>query len=140
MRTIQIAIADLSYVARLSRMLEQNGAGRVVCVDVPDVEKGGVLVMDGGAFDRLSSPLSDPERVVLVARGGSRDPDRAFEAGIKSVVSNRDPLDTVLLAIMAADLRASRSAAAEKSSVAGTSSSRPGGSGESPASQGGGMR
>lgn len=121
-------------------MLERSGAEEVVCVDVPDLERGGVLVMDGGTFDGLPSPPADPERVVLVARSGSRDLDRAFEAGIKSVVSNRDPLDTVLLAIMAADLRASRSDAVERSGTTGESSCRRGGLCESPDHHGRGMR
>jgi len=114
MRTIQIAVADRGFVAELSRKLKQSGAGDVVCVDVPDVDTGGVLLMDVDALRSVPLPLANPERVVLIAPEGAGELDRAFDAGIKSVVSTRDPLDTVLLALMAAELRVSRSAAAAK--------------------------
>ena len=86
-------------------------------VDLPDAARPGVVVVDGDAMERLAAPLANPERVVLVDRGDGVDLDRAFEMGIKSVVSSRDPLDTVLLAIMAARLRASRSIATERAGV-----------------------
>jgi hypothetical protein len=112
MRTIQIAVADRGFVANLSKILEQSGAAEFVCVDVPDVERGGVLVLDVDALGRIPTPLAHPERVVLLAPEDQGELTRAFEAGIKSVVSNRDALDTVLLAILAVDLGVSRSAAA----------------------------
>jgi hypothetical protein len=114
MRTIQISVADSDFAANLSRKLEQSGVEEVVCVDVPDVERGGVLVMDLNALDCVRLPLANPDRVVLVTPDDGCDFDRAFEAGIKSVVSGRDALDTVLLAIMAADLQVTRSAAAAR--------------------------
>ena len=122
MRTIQISVADLSYAASLSSKLEQSGVKGMVCVDVPDVDKGGVLVMDVNALDRIRPPLANPDRVVLVAPEDGYDLGRAFEAGIKSVVSDRDALETVLLAIMAADLRVARSAAAEQRTHGGAAS------------------
>jgi len=51
-----------------------------------------------------AAPLN-PERIVLITQ---RDPQlmaEAWEAGIVSVVSEQDPISTVLLAIMAAGLR-----------------------------------
>jgi DNA-binding NarL/FixJ family response regulator len=92
-------------------MLGKSGVWEILRVDVPDAARAGVVVVDGDALERLAAPLENPERVVLVDRGDGVDLDRAFEMGIKSVVSSRDPLDTVLLAIMAAGLRASRSMA-----------------------------
>jgi hypothetical protein len=88
-----------------------SGTWEILCVDVPDVARSGVVVVDEAALERLAAPIETPERVVLVDQGDGVDLDRAFEIGIKSVVSSRDPLDTVLLAVMAADLRASRSTA-----------------------------
>lgn len=114
MRTIQIVFSDDRYAGNLSRLLGQSGAWEIVCVDVPDAARAGVVVVDEDALGRLVAPLENPERVVLVDQGAGVDLDRAFEIGIKSVVSSRDPLDTVLLAIMAADLRASRSVAAAR--------------------------
>jgi DNA-binding NarL/FixJ family response regulator len=92
-------------------MLGQSGAWDIVCVEVPDAARVGAVVVDEDALERLPAPLENPECVVLVDQGDGVDLDRAFEMGIKSVVSSRDPLDTVLLAIMSADLRASRSMA-----------------------------
>jgi hypothetical protein len=114
MRTIQIAVSDQGYADNLSRVLGQSGAWEIVCVDVPDAARLGVVVVDEDALDLLPAPLENPERVVLVDQGDGVDLNRAFEMGIKSVVSSRDPLDTVLLAVMAADLRASRSMAAAR--------------------------
>jgi hypothetical protein len=114
MRTIQISVADLSYAESLSKKLEQSGVKEVLCVEVPDVDKRGVLVMDVNALDRIRAPLANPERVVLVVPESGYDLGRAFEAGIKSVVSDRDAKETVLLAIMAADLRVARFAAAAR--------------------------
>jgi DNA-binding NarL/FixJ family response regulator len=117
MRTIQIAVSDDGYAGDLSRMLGKSGVWEVVRVDLPDAARPGVVVVDGDALERLAAPLANPERVVLVDRGDGVDLDRAFEMGIKSVVSSRDPLDTVLLAIMAARLRASRSIATARAGV-----------------------
>ena len=116
MRTIQIAVSDDGYASNLSRLLGQSGAWEIVCVEVPDAARAGVVVVDEDALECLPAPLENPERVVLVDRGAGVDLDRAFEMGIKSVVSSRDPWDTVLLAVMAADLRASRSMAAAQGS------------------------
>jgi len=111
MRTIQIAVSDDRYAGDLSRILGMSGTWEILRVDVPDVARSGVVVVDEAALERLAAPIETPERVVLVDQGDGVDLDRAFEIGIKSVVSSRDPLDTVLLAVMAADLRASRSTA-----------------------------
>ncbi len=107
MRTIQIAVADVGYAASLSSLLLQNGAGEVVCVDVPDAGKEGVLVLDSRALERVARPLPHPECVVLIAPEHGLALDYAFAAGSKAVVSRRDPLDVGLLAVLAASLNAS---------------------------------
>jgi len=104
MRTIQIAVAGAGFAASLSSLLLQSGAGDVVCVDVPDAGKAGVLVLDNRALERVARPLPRPECVVLIAPEQGRALDCAFAAGIKSVVSRRDPLDVILLAVLAASL------------------------------------
>jgi hypothetical protein len=50
----------------------------------------------------LRQPISNPERVVLIAGNDSGDLARAWEAGVNSVITDRDPLNTAVLAIMAA--------------------------------------
>jgi hypothetical protein len=71
------------------------------------------MVLDEESFARLPLPLSNPGRVVLIARQEPQAPQlaQAWEAGILSVVSAEDPLDTVLLAIMAAALRVEKAPA-----------------------------
>jgi DNA-binding NarL/FixJ family response regulator len=108
MDVIQLAISDAAYAAALRQRLERSGNWEVRCVDTPNWETAGVVVVDAGAFERLPRPLPHPERVVLVT---TNDPDqlaRAWEAGIASLVYQKDSLDTALLAIMAARLRAAR--------------------------------
>jgi hypothetical protein len=63
------------------------------------------MVLDQSAFERLPLPFSNPERIVLITRKGSQLMAEAWEAGIVSVVNEEEPLNTVLLAIMAAGLR-----------------------------------
>jgi hypothetical protein len=104
-RTVQLAVVDTAYAAALRESLLHSGPWHVDCVEDPDPALPQVLVVDEIAFNRLPSPLPNPERVVLIMR---HDPDlmaQAWEAGIVSVVSNEDPLSTVLLAVMAAALR-----------------------------------
>ena len=75
---------------------------------VPDPSQHCVLVLDETAFARLPLPLSNPERVVLITRKDPQLLAQAWDAGIVSVVSEEDPLNTVLLAIMAAALRVAK--------------------------------
>ncbi len=108
MEVIQLAISDAAYAAALRQRLERSGNWEVRCVDTPNWEAAGVVVVDAGAFERLPRPLPHPERVVLVATNEPDQLSRAWEAGIASLVYQNDPLDTALLAIMAARLRAAR--------------------------------
>jgi hypothetical protein len=63
------------------------------------------MVLDQSALERLPLPLSNPERIVLITHRDAQPMAEAWEAGIVSVVSEQDPISTVLLAIMAAGLR-----------------------------------
>jgi hypothetical protein len=67
-----------------------------------------VLVLDQEMFDCTVLPLPNPERVVLITRKDPQLLAQAWDAGIVSVVSHDDPLNTVLLAIMAAALRVAK--------------------------------
>ena len=79
-------------------------------VESPDPSRSCVLGLDERAFERLPLPLANPERVVLITRKETQEVmAQAWEAGIVSVVSADDPINTVLLAIMAAELRVAKS-------------------------------
>src|SRR5579871_695243 len=105
MRTVQLSVADAGYRAALREALSRSGPWQVDSVEHPDPTVACVLVVDEAAFARLTLPLVNPERVVLIARQDPQALAEAWEAGIVSVVSVDDPLPTVLLAIMAATLR-----------------------------------
>lgn len=116
MQTVQLAIADGGYADALRDALARSCAWHVESVDRPDTALKGVLVMDEFAFARQPLPLLNPERVVLISR---QDPEllaQAWDAGIVSIVSQGDPLSTVLLAIMAAALRVAKSGSVGHSS------------------------
>ena len=108
MQTVQLSITDALYAASLREALSRNCAWHVESVERPDPSRHGVMVVDQGAFERLPLPLSNPERIVLISRQEPGLLAEAWEAGIVSVVSQEDPLNTVLLAIMAAGLRAGK--------------------------------
>lgn len=105
MQTVQLSIADSVYAASVREALARSCAWHVESVDRPDPSQHCALVLDETAFVRLPLPLSNPERVVLITRKDPQLLAQAWEAGIVSVVSNEDPISTVLLAIMAAALR-----------------------------------
>ena len=105
MQTVQLSITDGVYAATVREALSRSCAWHVESVDCPDPTQQCVLVLDEQAFARLPLPLSNPERVVLITRKDPQLLAQAWEAGIVSVVSEQDPISTVLLAIMAAALR-----------------------------------
>ncbi|HUA62287.1 MAG TPA: hypothetical protein VML19_26260 [Verrucomicrobiae bacterium] len=108
MQTVQLSITDGAYEAAIREALSRSCAWRIETVDRPDPNHRCVLVLDESAFDKLPLPFAHPERIVLIA---GRDPQKlaeAWEAGIVSVISAEDPMNTVLLAIMAAALRVAR--------------------------------
>jgi hypothetical protein len=109
MQSVQLSITDRRYETSVREALARSCAWHVESVAAPDAAQECVLVLDEAAFTRLRLPLANPERVVLITR---KDPEalaEAWEAGIVSVVSDTDPLNTVLLAIMAAALRVAKS-------------------------------
>jgi len=114
MQTVQLALADSGYAAALKEALARSCAWHVASVERPDPARRGVLVMDEFAFARQPLPLTHPERVVLISRPDPELLAQAWEAGIVSIVSQDDPLSTVLLAIMAAALRVVKSSSGSR--------------------------
>ena len=108
MQTVQLSIADSVYAAGVRDALSRCCAWHIESVDRPDLSQHCALVLDETAFVRLPLPLSNPERVVLITRKDPQLLAQAWEAGIVSVVSEEDPISTVLLAIMAAALRVAK--------------------------------
>ncbi len=107
MAKIQLAMADAAYAQALRQRLESSGMAEVCSVESPDPEQEGVIVVDSAALGRLPAPLAHPERIVLITRNDPDELSRAWNAGIRSVVFCNDPLNTAVLAIMAAALRCS---------------------------------
>jgi hypothetical protein len=105
MQRVQLAIADGMYASALREALSRSCAWHVESVGRPDPAQPCVMVLDQSALQRLALPLSNPERIVLVTHKDAQLMAEAWEAGIVSVVSDQDPISTVLLAIMAAGLR-----------------------------------
>jgi hypothetical protein len=121
MQSVQLSITDGVYAATVREALCRSCAWHVESVDRPDPTQQCVLVLDEQAFARLPLPLSNPERVVLITHKDPQLLAQAWEAGIVSVVSERDPISTVQLAIMAAALRITTSH--EKAAASGISPS-----------------
>jgi hypothetical protein len=112
-QTVQLAISDGAFSAAVREALSRTCAWHVESVESPDPSRSCVLVLDDRAFERLSLPLTNPERVVLITRKDTHQVmAQAWEAGIVSVVPVDDPINTVLLAIMAAALRVAKSRSA----------------------------
>ena len=109
MQSVQLSIADGRYAAAVREALARSCAWHVETGPVPDLSQDCVLVLDEAAFARLPLPLANPERVVLITRKDPQTLAEAWDAGIVSVVSDADPISTVLLAIMAAALRVAKS-------------------------------
>lgn len=106
--TVQLTLSDAPYASALRELLQDGGSRDVRCVAAPDTRQEGVIVIDSDALDLLPSPLPSPDRVVLITRNDPHHLEQAWDAGIRSVVFNEDPLSTAVLAIMAAGLRASK--------------------------------
>jgi hypothetical protein len=105
MQTVQLAIADGMYAAAIREALSRSCAWHVESVGQPDPSQRCVMVVDQTALERLPLPLENPERIVLITHRDAQLMAEAWEAGIVSVVSEEEPISTVLLAIMAAGLR-----------------------------------
>lgn len=102
---IQLALSDAAKAAALQAVLSRSTQASVVCVEDPVMEAACVVVVDPSHLTRLPVPLSHPDRVVLIAGGDPGSIKNAWDAGVGSVVSEQDSLNTVVLAILAVCLR-----------------------------------
>jgi hypothetical protein len=105
LQTVQLSIGDGRYSAAVREAVAHSCAWRIESVERPDLSRNSVLVVDEASFERLPLPLPNPERIVLISRKEPELLAEAWDAGIVSVVSEGDSINTVLLAIMAAALR-----------------------------------
>lgn len=108
MAAIQLALTDALKADALSALLRRSTQWEVECTDRPDPEQACVVVVDPGSWGWLPTPMRHPERVVLIARSEPGQLQQAWEAGVNSVVSEEDPLNTVVLAILSACLSKAR--------------------------------
>lgn len=105
MGSIQVTMCDAARADALRSMLARSTHVPVHCVECPDFESACVVVMDGERFGAMTPPLAHPERIVLITRNDAGHLREAWEAGVNSVLSEQDPLNTVVLAVLAACLR-----------------------------------
>ncbi|MCC7155469.1 MAG: hypothetical protein IT161_12920 [Bryobacterales bacterium] len=105
MASIQLALDNPGLADALQGMLRRNTDLPVRRVERPDEIDDGVVVVDIAHLGRLGTLLAHPERVVLIASKDANNFDDAWQAGVSSVVSDQDPLNTVVLAILSACLR-----------------------------------
>lgn len=105
MGPIQLALSDAAKAEALKGVLARSAQRDVVCVEIPDLASACVVVVDQAHLGGLPQPLPQPEKIVLLA---ANDPDslkEAWDAGVSSVVSDQDSLNTLVLAILAVCLR-----------------------------------
>ena len=113
METVQLAITNGTYATTLRELLARNAGWKALIVESPNTRAEGVIVLDTLALESLPSGFPNPERVVLITQNEPQLLARAWEAGIVSVVFENDPMDTALLAIMAARLNVGKAARQE---------------------------
>lgn len=109
MEAIQIALSDAGFGKALQNELASSHLAPAQCVDCPDTERGGIIVVDFDHLELLPRPIDGAHRVVLIAGDGPDDLDKAWSAGVQSVVSQTESMDTMVLAVLAASLHASQS-------------------------------
>ena len=108
---ICLALTNPRTCEELRRMLVGSTDLAIRCVDWTTLDpqnEAEVLVLDATSLEGLKKPLAHPDRVVLIAREEPGLLRSAWEAGVNSVVFDRDPLSTVVLAILSACLRQTR--------------------------------
>jgi len=114
MKTVQLAIHDSDYAQLLRNLLVRDGMHRVYLVDQPDLQMDGVIVIDESGFKTLTGPTFESDRFVMITRKDADHLSRVWDAGIRHVVFQEDPANTAQLAIIAAELRLPRAAAASR--------------------------
>jgi hypothetical protein len=105
MYTVQLAVGNAPYGAVLSDLLMHTENCSVTAMDKPDPRQPGVMVVNEKTIESLPTPIERPERIVLITPNEARGLERAWQAGIRSVIFDSDPPRTMALAVMAAALR-----------------------------------
>lgn len=105
MGSIQVALTDAAKADALRSLLARSTHVPVSCVDHPDFDAACVVVMDESSFRALSVAPAHPDRMVLITGNDPAHLREAWEAGISSVLTEQDPLNTVVLAVLACCLR-----------------------------------
>jgi hypothetical protein len=103
---VQIAISDPDWARQLREVLLQLGNLDVECTSQPDFSTPGVIV---ASPERLPSALTEargPERVVVLAPKNHLGLPGLWNAGVRSVVYDDEPVSMVVLAVSAAQLSA----------------------------------
>jgi hypothetical protein len=115
MASIQLVLSDAAKAEALRGVLARSAQREVVCLDNPDLQSACVVVVDQQRFACLHQPLTHPDKIVLLAHNDPVSLKEAWDAGVSSVVTDQDSLNTLVLAILAVCLRtgAARSKDAE---------------------------
>ncbi|MBN8731868.1 MAG: hypothetical protein J0L64_15105 [Acidobacteria bacterium] len=111
MHAVQIVIGDPGRAREISRYLTAKTQLRVRRSPIMSARSHQVLLVDELAFRGSIHRLVHPERVVLLAPRPGDVWEEAMRAGVVSIVSENDSLETVLMAILCADLRLTRQSA-----------------------------
>ena len=105
MSCIQLALSDAAKADVLRSLLARSTQLQVRCVQQPCLEEACVVLVDPPHLRLLPHPLPFPDRVVLLTANDPSHLRDAWEAGVSSVVTDQDPPDTVVLAVLSACLR-----------------------------------
>lgn len=105
MASIQLALSDAVKADALRALLARSTNVPVRCVESPNYEEACAVVLDGARIRQEKLPLAHPDRIVLITPNDAGHLREAWEAGVNSVVSEQDPLNTVVLAVLAVCLR-----------------------------------
>jgi hypothetical protein len=105
MGSIQVSLSDAARAEALCTLLERSTQTPVLRLEKPDLESACVVVLDEETFQRLPRPIEHADRIVLITSNDAVHLKEAWEAGVHSVLTEQDPLNTVVLAVLATCLR-----------------------------------
>ena len=107
MSTIQIVLSDFEYARWLQARFSRDGH-TVTVRDSPDLNLGGVIVLDAGWLDRVDLRSLSERLVVITSRDTSINLADVWAAGVRYIVDREDPIEQAHLAVLAAELRLTR--------------------------------
>ena len=107
MGSIQIALSDTAKADALRVLRARSTHVPVLCVESPNYEEACAVVLDGRRSSAEPGPLPHPERIVLITNNDPIHLREAWEAGVNPVLTEQDPMNTVVLAVLASCLRTS---------------------------------